>query len=375
MKLPFELRDLIYRMLLTTPYCTSAHPTSRKTYLKFNLQTEILLVNRQISAEAMRILYRRNDFVIFKITGFNLDLDLVPRFRFPSGHRIPSPILRIDLKIADGLHLRTPFAYQGTLLTTIEGLQPIINAIWRLKYSQNPPFYTLRYPYSSPKIHHADLSLTLDFNLNIETRYQTLSDRVLKPWDKVSGLKELVLKGDIKKPMRDHLEKYIFEGPFPCEVAASLTEYHSRAEQSFEQKYYNACRWWWAILEEYWNYLLELRPYRLEGHLMCQKGNELWGALAELVPMYFEGKLNLVIACFRLLKYEQAVQCAQDVIDAVDQRLGGWAVGFGYELTPTMHATFQMSVRMLGVALGSSSTERDLFTRFLGSIIGAHTSN
>jgi hypothetical protein len=94
--LPLELRDIIYGRLLTTPYCTNIVPrtllttpddtdTDNKTaerYWRFHLYTAILLVNEQISAEATRVLYQENDFVLHETNGLRLDFDQVPTFGY-----------------------------------------------------------------------------------------------------------------------------------------------------------------------------------------------------------------------------------------------------------------------------------------------------
>jgi hypothetical protein len=54
--IPLELRDIIYEMLLTTPYCTTFDTTGYSPGPEFYLHTAILLVNKKVSAEALRVL-------------------------------------------------------------------------------------------------------------------------------------------------------------------------------------------------------------------------------------------------------------------------------------------------------------------------------
>jgi hypothetical protein len=54
LKISLEIRDMIYKMLLTTPYCTHISPNG--DFLHFRLHAGILLANKQISAEAIRVL-------------------------------------------------------------------------------------------------------------------------------------------------------------------------------------------------------------------------------------------------------------------------------------------------------------------------------
>jgi hypothetical protein len=76
--IPLELRDPIYEMLLTTPCGTKLDPTVYS--LKFNLHPAILRVSKQISAEASRVLYQDNEFIVFKVTGLRLLLNWTPQF-------------------------------------------------------------------------------------------------------------------------------------------------------------------------------------------------------------------------------------------------------------------------------------------------------
>jgi hypothetical protein len=352
-------------MLLTTRYCTYTHSSSRKPRLEFNLQTAILSVNRQISEEATRILHHANEFVIFKATGIKLHLDLVPTLKLIPENETTNPLLRIELTVAGSSVDEADD--QRYVVTTLEGLQPIISAIWDLEYVSPRPVTLLR-----TRLHHGDLRLTLGFNIQALARYECLSKLALKPWDQVNGLKKLVLTGSIKKPMREHLEKHILEGPFPSEVAALLVEYHSLVDRNLDQKDFVAAEWWWTIIDDYWTFLLNLHPCRLGGRKMCYKGSDLWHVLRELVPMYFEGKMNLIIACFRLSKYEDGAGYAASALYAVNPTCG-WAAHFGYKLDPLMHAKFYMCFRMPGLALGRSAG-RDMFKRTLEYLTGAPAS-
>jgi hypothetical protein len=231
-KLPLELRELIYRMLLTTEY----YPHFASTWPKFHLHPGILLVNRQASAEAMRILYQGNDFIILKVTGVNLLLKspYIPQFKRLSEKKVTSPVLRIKIAVAG----RGPREGndQQTVITTLEGLKSIICTMLDLENFSGSHL-------NAGRVYHRDVSLTLDCNIKAKARCKVLSDLILKPWDEINGLKELVLTGDITEPMRQRLEKYNLEGPFPSEVAARLRNYHSLAAQKFEEGEYNAARW------------------------------------------------------------------------------------------------------------------------------------
>jgi hypothetical protein len=329
LRLPLELRELLYRMLLTTQYCT--HLASKGVELKFHLHPGILLLNRQVSAEATKILYQENDFIILKVSGVNLRLKFVPKFERLSEKKVTSPLLRINIAAAD--RILGQGSDQQTVITTLEGLQSIICTIWTLENYPGPHVDTGR-------VYHRDVSLTLDCNIKAKARCKALSDLILKPWDKVNGFKELILTGDITEPMREHLKKYNLEGPFPSEVAARLRDYHSLAARKFRKGDFLAGRWRWTTLDTYWNYLYHLQPYRLEGHRMCERGNDLWNVLKESLPMYFEGKLELVTVSLLLKWCNVAVSQAQTALSATDQH-NGWTSDFDYELPHHMQEMFK----------------------------------
>jgi hypothetical protein len=267
-KVPLEIRDLIYVMLLTTPYCTHIASTGRG--LEFKLHTAILLVNRQTSVEAKRVLYQEKDFAVLKVTGINMHLNQIPQFKLLSEHKMPRPVLQIKLAAAADSPVKDR-SDQRALITTPEGLQAIINSLWVLEYFHS----------EGAKVHHGDLTLILDFYIKAKTRYTALSELLLKPWETVNGFKDLVLTGHIGGPMREHLAKYNLEGPFPSEVAARLTGYHSISKQGFHQKDYLAVRWCGVMIDHYMTYLWMLKPNRLEGRKMCEDGNKLWNVLRE----------------------------------------------------------------------------------------------
>jgi hypothetical protein len=350
LKLPLELRDLIYRMLLTTPYCTQFSTT--KGYplgpvLEFHLHTEILLVSKQISAEATRILHQGNDFILLKTSGLKLSLDQVPKFKLPSKNRIPRPLLRIEISVADCS--RVEVCNFKTLITTPERLPAIICAIWKIEYD-NP---------RGSAVHQRNLSLTLDFNLKAQAKYEALSDLLLKPWDMVSGLQKLELRGDIKEPMRERLEKSIVIGPFPSEVAARLKEHHYLAERQFQQKNYDVAQWRWHLLGKYWGYLFNLITNRMpRSRIIERRGFK--DVLRDSLPMVFEGRLMLIKACLYQSKYRDVTGYAGEAVAAFSSTCGrATSLGYGcQDLDPIIYKKFKMSLGVSRLATCTNKPDR-----------------
>jgi hypothetical protein len=346
LNLPLELRDIIYGMLLTSPYCTDLN--SFGSAIRFHFHSAILLVNKQISAEATKIFYQGNDFVLLKIIGIELPLWKVPAFRLLSESKITSPVLRIEFIAAYTSHVEVGNCQ--SLITTPEGLKFIMRALWGGVQKEADSDFPDEW------IRHGDSRLTLDFNPKAASRYQVLSELVLRPWDQVN-VKELVLKGDIKEPMREHLMKSNMEGPFPNDVAAHFEAYNFIAEKEFERGNYGAAQWWWVLLNHYWFYVSRLRPCYLGGTRKSKKDEELCNVLEKSRYMTSEGLLMLTKACLRQLKYSEAVTYAYHAI--YHPEVDRWEFRrFGPKLNATMDMKLHLSGALACVALGSTQCGR-----------------
>jgi hypothetical protein len=252
-----------------------------------------------------------------------IDLTKVPRFRlltenstassfyqsalYPAvsaATRFTSPVLRIEIAVADN-HRVNPMGLQN-LITTIEGLQSIIDTIWNFDDGLNP--------HAPDEIYHKDLSLTLNYKLKAASRSHSMSELVLKPWNWIHGPKEIVLQGDIEERMRELLKKSNLEGPFPNDVATQLAGYRSLAEQEFKRKDYSAARWWCNLSDDYWDYILFLDHSSGGRNRRWQRNDEIWNVMMELPPIFYEMRLKLVVACLRQSKYDTAISIDEDAI-------------------------------------------------------------
>jgi hypothetical protein len=340
LKLPLELRDIIYGMLLTTRYCTQLNAVGELPWLKFYFHTAIILVNKQVSAEAVRILYKGNHFIILQTIGMSSWYQhTTPVFKLLSEPNVKSPVLRIDLTAVSDASLSRGPVY--TYITTQDGLLSIISDLWQWEHADR----------RNPR----DLRLTLDFSPNAESSYQFLSELVLRPWDKISGVKDLVLTGPIKEPMRNHLEKYNLEGPSSIDIDAHLKKYHSLAEREFEQEDYDAAGWWWSIFNRYWIYVSNLRPYRVAGGKWSKDSDGVWDVLRKSHSMYYEGILKLMKAFLRQSKYIEALQCANKALfgDGIED----WDFErFGDRMTAIMKTKFHLSGSLARTALRNTNS-------------------
>jgi hypothetical protein len=290
LKIPLELRDIIYEMLLTTPYCTITNTRSRFRDPHFHLHPAILLVNRQVSAEAQRVLYQGNDFITFETTGFTPDLGDVPTFPLLSADKITRPVLRVKVSVTHERH--DADSTPTTIITTAQGIQSIISAHWACEaaHIRLDKFF----------------SLSLDFKPKAASHYHAQSQLILKPWDMITGLKELELLGDVKEPMREYLEKSLLE-PFPDHVVARLKEFDSKAEQEFKQKNFEAAYRWWLALQMYFAYLF-VSPCCMDDDETYQTNGGQWAVLRKSYHPYSKGALNIVKEYLRQSQFEDAIE-------------------------------------------------------------------
>jgi hypothetical protein len=330
LNIPLEIREEIYRMVLTTPYCTIIDPEG--PHLKFQLQPAILLVNKRICEEARRILHEENAFIVLKTCGIKSSFDDIPQFKLLPEDNIKNPVLRVQVAVPNGS--RAP----RTFITTPEGLDSTLRALWTLKHDNTFS--------RGAQIYHGDLGLTLDFNPNSVWRYKVLEDLVMKPWMGISGFKDLVLIGDIKESTRELLYENDDEGPFRGEIDARLERYHSLAEQNFLSGDFSACRWWLNTLEDYRTYLVNLRPSRLGGLILSEESRVLEKLLESSLPQQWEERLMLVKACIRQERYADAVLNARKATNSMvpDE---WWTGIFNYKVPWILKNKFSLAESLL----------------------------
>jgi hypothetical protein len=294
-RIPLEIREEIYRMLLTTSYCTHVDATGQR--LEFRLHTAILLVNKQISTESARVFYDENQFIVFKVSGHYLCLQDIPSIKRLSEDRVKTPLLQVAIDVADESRLLPENAI--SVITTSDGMQSVLSAIWNLEKFGG--YHSILH-----RVHHGHMKISLNFNLKTRTRYKALSNLVLKPWETLNGIKELILSGDIEMPMAEHLKAHMLHEPYPNEVTECIEQHRLLAEEKYQQEDYPAARLQWAIMCDYWCYLYSLRPYNPQGDRMLGPNKELWHALKLSFPAFVEGRLGKVKAVIHQSRYMEA---------------------------------------------------------------------
>jgi hypothetical protein len=343
LRIPLEIRDEIYRMLVTTPYCT--HLTSTGTSLEFQLSRKIILVNKQVFMEAIRVFLEENDFIILKTTGLDLVPEDIPAFKFLTENKVTKPVLRVEVELVEESHRRHGIP-SNTLITTSEGLQPIITALWQLKgmVLRSNMTGSIFMP-----LHPSDLIISLSFNGKSAIHFEDLKNLVLKPWELLHGVRNLSLTGDIGDVMYHQLQRSMLEGPFRADVATTLAKYHSMGQDELALKNYIAARRWWTLYEDYCRHLTNLRSDPLVKLGMgTDANNSLWDQLwIQFKRTYFEGKLGTTISYVRELRYREAALVA---LKDHDVRMLPFDVFF--TMNPLLRAKFYLCEALAHTALG-----------------------
>jgi hypothetical protein len=251
LRLPQEIRDYIYEMLVTTAW-TYDYIDGETAYCMyrpiFDQCPAILLVNKRISAEARRIFYTKNEFIVFKLLGrrgqtlkdYISDVHL-PYFNILYNRDLVDPVLTVTIRSLcreKDDHMEDK---EFTLITTTEAIHNIIEQFWTY-IMEGEPFFD------------QTLYINLHFrNKNPSTRLY-LAEHILRPWDQVQGFKKVSLTGDIDEALARHLEDHMIMGPHPNDIDRNLELYQRLAEDHQKRKLYRHAAWFWAHLYFYWEY-------------------------------------------------------------------------------------------------------------------------
>jgi hypothetical protein len=289
--------------------------------------------------EATRVLLEDNYFVILKVAGIDLVLEDIPAFKFLTEDQVKNPVLRTEVGVVG--QRRTHSNDTFTLITASEGVQSIIAALWRLK--ENGDHVVMSRP--------SDLSLSLNFKVKASVWSEALSKLVLKPWERLHGVKQLVLTGDIGHSTYQRLEQCMLEGPMPVDLAFSLRGYHFKGETEMSQKNYSAALWWWTLYDLYWSHLGHFRSHVSTEHEMKNANNQLWnGALKESKRMYFKGKLGMVKALLHQFRYKEALMNIADVRREANEPV----IDIDYPIRAILNAKFYLCGALAKAAIGET---------------------
>ncbi len=203
--LPGEIRNIIYRMLLTKTYAYQ-----QNTFIYAPLHPTILRSNRQIHSEAVDILHGENIWIIAKISTVNWPLtsQLVPNVSRKDASKIKFPSLRINFAVPTTSEV--PQSHM-TLIMGEESIELFIRWLWRMSYRVD----------TYKEFRTSSLNLTLR-----ETPFHNKSElqsTCLKPFGLVCGLRNLTVQGRFEPACVEeilHRAEHGFKTLAPIQIVA-----------------------------------------------------------------------------------------------------------------------------------------------------------
>ena len=178
--MPGEIRNAIYRMLLTNQY---TYP--RRDLIRTPLYPAILRTNHQIHREAVNILHGENIWITAKVDARHWPLisKIVPKLSSRDASNIRYPVLHIDFAMP--IATEEPQLYV-TMIMDEMGIGHFIMFLWKLSTIKD----------TMKEFKTISLSLTL-----YETPFHTcakLQSRLVGPFGLVHGLRNLVIQSQLK---------------------------------------------------------------------------------------------------------------------------------------------------------------------------------
>ena len=302
MSLPREIRDTIYRYLLSTTHTfveDAPRPPLDSSWREqlhrdkdipnqhYAFHPAILAVNKQIGAEAAEILYKENQLIVIeadsRMSWYFFETCL-PQFTGVASYRV-EPSLTVTLKGRPTPDESALNPIATTMITGPECLEAIIECLWQLD--------------------HFDLDLTLTVDARRSTRHRKL----LEPFEQVQRMTSVSITGTNDQSLVEPLKKAMSSKPTPDSVKALIERLSSSSEETYRQKRYHLARIFWSRLETYERYLLEHilpRPDRYG----TVDGEPLYDAYNATYAHRVRAGFKAALACLHLEDYATATKVA-----------------------------------------------------------------
>jgi hypothetical protein len=388
-ELPLEIRETIYRMLLTTPWTYTetlrgkitesgnqqplAKTTEPVSSGRFNFSLAILRVNKQIHGEATRILFAGNELIIVKIRPNypqgvrlvksyleNLELGTleffndVPAFRKLSEAKVTNPVLTVTISTTSEKVQILRNENWVTLIITPEVMPRLFDALW--DYGEENDFYK-------------DHFLALDLRNRNPSRQSFLNEHIVKIWDQLCGFGEVRLTGDIGAALTNYLTKPLALFPYEDEMVRYMEIFHSRAENFYRRNDFAAAYFHWYHLQRYWVY-----HFRLEEFTHPRSSNlatynrppetRLSNALNVTAYKLAVSALGIVKILLRLRNYTLAVRIAQSPGEWLNKNnVPEWNARSYKCIGPVLLAKFSFCCALARIAQGQNLVGKNSITQ------------
>ncbi|MCJ1247337.1 hypothetical protein MMC30_004551 [Trapelia coarctata] len=306
MGLPREVRDLVYRNLLTT---SAAFDTRTE---KFQMHPAILGVNKQTLEEAGKILQNENNFVVLELNGDSenwknclSEFQDIPRFKkFLISRSSIQPTLLITLKDRQATSRRPPLPWKVSIITGPEGIQPLVECFWRI---------ALGFEYGVHRRALNSFFVTLTLHSRVGSRLDELQNLLLKPFRNVQGLGSITLNGT-DLAFSGYLLRRINQGPIPSEAKQVFEESAATGEREYNNGNYRQAHRHWETLYLFKKWI-DIQVNSMVFHADMSMSEILDGSPQEL----FRPELGDTRALLRLGEYEKAALAAQDCLEELSE--------------------------------------------------------
>lgn len=286
--IPGEIRNEIYRMLLTTPY---AYSQNIEQYAP--LHPAILQTNRQIHAEAVNILHGGSIWIIANINAGDWPPNRanIPTVSKKHAGNIKHPALHINFTAP--ITAETPQSHM-TLIMGEEGIQRLLKALWNMSTDVD----------TEEKFEASSLTLTLS-----ETPFHTkskLQSTCLQPFGLVHGLRKFTIQGQVEPA---YAEEILYRSQSGFKDTAEVQNI-SQAYLEKGRKLYFAGKSWRALAQY-------SRGSAFMRHVISLRLREAIVATADILTLQAQNRLILVHWARALLPcgaYENAKRLGQAIL-------------------------------------------------------------
>ncbi|MCJ1433311.1 hypothetical protein MMC27_002670 [Xylographa pallens] len=240
-KLPREIRDKVYSQLLVSSHTFNVDAAYRPCY---DMQPAILHVNKQISAEATRALYKDNRFIVLNLRG-KAERSFAWFSRIPEEYTLPlfnveDAALTITISCIDAD--RDDLAINRVFMLFPESLDAVLESLWDFIIG------AFEVDYVEPILL---LKISLVLHPILLSRRDAMQKDLLKPFERLVGFGEVEIHGcadeEFKSTMLDRMRQF----PTPEYFHDSLQHYLGMGQKAYQLKRYNEAIHYWRLAGKY----------------------------------------------------------------------------------------------------------------------------
>ncbi|MCJ1290731.1 hypothetical protein MMC34_002273 [Xylographa carneopallida] len=240
-KLPREIRDKIYAQLLVSSCTFDAEVVGRSSY---DAHPAILRVNKEMSAEATRVLYKDNRFIALNLQGkaarFFTWFTRIQDPRRSTPVDIKDTALTINIRFIDAdrndseqnhVHLLFP----ESLNKVIESLWDFITGAWKIHNLR--PVQLLR--------------ISLVLHPTLLSRRDAVQKDLLRPFERVVGFGQVEIQGCADEEFHSNMLHRMKLLPTPEYFQESFHHSVGLGEEAYQLKRYNEAIHLWTLAVKY----------------------------------------------------------------------------------------------------------------------------